>query len=120
MEKPKFATTPTPKHFQGEDVIGDEIYGGRQQNTPSRIPPQLLQKLQNSMLNTPTEQEEYQSQFLPQEFNISDSRIDESITIKHPLNLSVSNNSQKQQIQQEVIVKTIKINLEIDLKINVV
>jgi hypothetical protein len=112
MERPKFATTPTPNHFNGEDVIGEEIYGGRQQNTVSRIPNQLLQKLQNSMQNTPAQYEEYQQQ----EFSIEDIQVGEGITIKHPLNLSVSNNSQR----QEVIVKTIKINLEIDLKINVV
>lgn len=95
----KFATDPTPPHFKGEDVIGDDLYSHQNRPVVNPIPQQLAAKL-NQVYNTNLDNYGYES---------------EEINIPH----SVQINYQKEQPQSEVITKNIKINLEINLKINV-
>lgn len=97
----KFATDPTPNHFAGEDVIGEELYTPNKQPTINKIPPQILSRLNQQIsetnLHTPVETEE--------------------INISQPLQVTCQPTNSE---VQNTITKNIKINLEINLKINVV
>lgn len=95
---PGFTTDLTPKYFSGEDVIGDELLGKNKPQQTNQIPQQLLSKL-NLPLQQPVDYPDYSNE----EINIS-----QPISINHEINTG------------DVITKNIKINLEINLKINVI
>jgi hypothetical protein len=94
-----FSTTPTPKYFSGEDVIGDVLFGEKE-IVPNTIPQQIMSKLHQLPIQSLED--------FPEEPSASKSAT-----------LPVTLNIQGQQ-NQELITKNIKINLEINLKINVI
>jgi hypothetical protein len=93
-----FSTTPTPKYFSGEDVIGDVLFGEKE-IVPNAIPQQITSKINQFPVQL--------SEDFPEEVSIS-----------KPVTLNIQ--GQQNQQNQEFITKNIKINLEINLKINVI
>lgn len=98
-----YATTPAPNHFQGEDVIGDQLYNSQTQYNTSqnRIPQHIQDRIQAN----------YQQPNYPEyeDPNLEEININQEIAV----------NQQPNQ-QSTTIIKNVVINLVVNLKINAI
>lgn len=98
----KYATTPTPSNFTGEDVIGDDLYGrSNHSNQVNQMPPQIQTRIASQQGYS-----EYQ-----------DPNLEEIEEININQNVSIPNIG---SAQSTTITKNVVINLLVNLKINAI